>query len=95
MYIFFRIRSDHNVDNSVNVIQTWLSEHQDYYHSVDFQHEDLPETFSDGPGVFEWSASHFRHIMNLKETALNAARKMWADYVLVNCLFTYNFHSNF
>lgn len=79
----------------MNLIQTWLNEHQDYYHSVDFQYEDLPEAFSDGPGVFEWSASHFGHIMNLKEAALNAARKMWADYVLVNCLFTYNFHSIF
>lgn len=92
---FSRIRSDHNIDNSVHLIQTWLSEHQDYYHSVDFQYEELPESFSDGLGVFEWSASHFQHVMTLKETALNTARKMWADYILVNCLFTYNFSSKF
>lgn len=78
----------------MNLIQTWLSEHQDYYHSVDFQYEDLPETFPDGPGVFEWSASHFHHIMNLKETALSAAKKMWADYLLVNGLSIYDFSSN-
>lgn len=76
------IRSDHNTDNSVTLIQTWLNDHQDSYHSVDFHYEDFPEVFSDGPGVFEWSSSHFNHVISLKETALKAAQKMWADYLL-------------
>lgn len=57
--------------------------HQDSYHSIDFQYEDFPQTFSDGPGVFEWSPSHFNHVINLKESAIENAKKMWADYLLV------------
>lgn len=83
LFFYYRIRSDHNIDDSVNLIQTWLNIHQDSYHSVDFQYEDIPETFTDGPGVFEWSLSHFKHVIKLKESALKTARKIWADYLLV------------
>lgn len=77
----------------MSLIQAWLNEHQVFYHSVDFHHEDFPETFSDGPGVFEWSVSHFNHLINLKESALSAAKKMWADYLLVIfAVFTYNLY---
>lgn len=76
------IRSDHNVDESANLIETWLKDHRDTYHSVDFKHEDSPQTFTDGPGVFEWSPSRFSHLIKLKETAFEAAKNMWADYIL-------------
>nr|XP_042901961.1 glycosyltransferase 25 family member [Parasteatoda tepidariorum] len=79
--ICFRIRSDHNVDDSVNIIKTWLDKHESSYHSVDSILDDSPETFPDGSGVFEWSPLHFDHIISLKESALKAARKLWADYI--------------
>ncbi|GIZ03232.1 procollagen galactosyltransferase 2, partial [Caerostris extrusa] len=76
------IRSDHNVDNTVDVVKTWLDVHRNKYHSVDFSYEEEPEIFSDGPGVFEWSPYHFAHVIHLKETALKTAQQIWADYVM-------------
>lgn len=89
--MYFRIRSDHNIDDSVNLVQTWLNVHKDSYHSVDFQHEDLPQAFSDGPGVFEWSPSHFNHVIDLKEDAFKSAKKMWADFILVIIYLIYTY----
>ncbi|GFS64159.1 glycosyltransferase 25 family member [Trichonephila inaurata madagascariensis] len=76
------IRSDHNIDNTNDVLKTWLVANRKFYHSVDFSYEEHPESFSDGTGVFEWSSSHFEHLIHLKETALLAARKLWADYIM-------------
>ncbi|PRD30641.1 UNVERIFIED_CONTAM: Procollagen galactosyltransferase 1 [Trichonephila clavipes] len=76
------IRSDHNIDNTNDVLKTWLDANRKFYHSVDFSYEEHPESFSDGTGVFEWSSSHFEHLIHLKETALLAARKLWADYIM-------------
>ncbi|XP_054709347.1 glycosyltransferase 25 family member-like [Uloborus diversus] len=77
------IRSDHNIDDTVNVIKTWLDYHRKEYHSVDSILDDSPEEFADGKGVFEWSPMHFKHIIHLKENAMQAARNMWADYIMV------------
>ncbi|GFR02762.1 glycosyltransferase 25 family member [Trichonephila clavata] len=76
------VRSDHNIDNTNDVLKTWLDANRKFYHSVDFSYEEHPENFSDGTGVFEWSSSHFEHLIHLKETALLAARKLWADYIM-------------
>ena len=38
-YIYFRIRSDHNEDNSVEIVQEWLNHVADQYKNVDFVDE--------------------------------------------------------
>ena len=40
--------------------------------------------YSDAKGPFDWSPMHVQNVIRLKQEALNAARKAWADFVLVS-----------
>ncbi len=78
------VRSDHNEDNTDEILQKWLDA-QTGYHSTNViitksepnsrRHPDQDQ------GPLQWSDQRFRHIMKLKEEALEAARSMWADFV--------------
>ncbi|KAG8186802.1 hypothetical protein JTE90_020480 [Oedothorax gibbosus] len=74
------IRSDHNTDNTLDVLKTWIEHNKDSYNLVDYVLEEEAKEHKDD--LFEWSVEHFKHLIKLKEDAMSAARKMWADYVL-------------
>lgn len=42
-----------------------------------------PRSFPDEEGPKHWSPSRYEHVMRLRQEALEAARAMWADYLLV------------
>ena len=78
------IRSDHNEDNSEDILETWLkSQTTDRYHFKDVSMgKNSGERFQDQKsGPLEWSPSRFNHMIVLKEEALNKARKLWADWI--------------
>ncbi|KAL1456416.1 hypothetical protein WDU94_001147, partial [Cyamophila willieti] len=82
------IHSDHNIDNSSSIVKTWLVENQHKYHHVDSVFD--PEPYSDlDEDVAYWPEERYTHMINLRESALISARKLWADYILVLliCLF--------
>lgn len=81
------IRSDHNSDNSIEILKVWLNSVQDDYHSVDSElDETSPKKFPDETGPAHWPPSRFNHIIKLREDALQYARQMWADYVMfIDC----------
>ena len=76
------IRSDHNEDNSEDILETWL-ESQNGYHFKDVSiGKNSGERFQDQKaGPLEWSPSRFKHMIALKEEALFKARKLWADWI--------------
>lgn len=39
--------------------------------------------FEDEPGPKHWSNLRYEHVMKLRQAALESAREMWADYLLV------------
>lgn len=83
----FRIRSDHNEDNSEEIIDTWLSTSKDKYHSVLWNRDPdspLSERRANETSIFHWPEERFRAMMEMKEEALSHARNIWADYVLVS-----------
>lgn len=80
------IASDHNEDNTVLILNTWLSDVSDKYHSVVTEIQDSGSGFPDENGPAHWSLSRFNHVISLREKALNTARKNWADFILV-CIF--------
>lgn len=84
-YIFciFRIRSDNNIDNTIDVLNTWLKKHNKEYHSIDLILDDKSEGFSDEKGIADWSNNRFSHVIKYREEALNYARRIWADYIFV------------
>ncbi len=78
------VRSDHNEDESASILKEWLGR-QSEYHSKNVVIDDTEGSqirhYDQTEGPLQWSDSRFRHVMELKETALLEARKMWADFV--------------
>lgn len=73
------IRSDNNIDNSVEILSIWLKNQGDEYHGFDVN---LDETISiDKFGISQWTRQRFLHVINLREQALNAGGNMWADFI--------------
>ncbi|XP_078686961.1 procollagen galactosyltransferase 1-A-like isoform X1 [Branchiostoma floridae x Branchiostoma belcheri] len=76
------IQSDHNIDNTSAVIQEWLDAVGHLYHHVDYYHQDSPNYFPDEEGANHWSETRLRHVIKLRQQALEYARKRWADFML-------------
>lgn len=82
IYIYiFRIRCDHNNDNSIQVLQEWLEHSADLYHSVNYSFDDETSRYVNESSAYDWPASRFKHVIALKEEALQYARDIWADFI--------------
>ncbi|KAK4326790.1 hypothetical protein Pmani_002716 [Petrolisthes manimaculis] len=76
------IRSDHNKDRTVSIMEDWLAHNRHYYHSCDVQlDKSSPKYFPGETRGTEWGDERFTHIMHLKEQAMDKARHIWADYI--------------
>lgn len=80
----FRIRSDHNIDNSSQILNKWLITSGTAYHSIDVKIDDEPKKYDDEIGPAHWPHSRFQHIVKLRESALRTAQHRWVDYIWVN-----------
>ncbi|XP_077986658.1 procollagen galactosyltransferase 2-like [Glandiceps talaboti] len=80
------IQSDHNIDNTTNILNEWKNNVQHLYHRIDFHYSEEPQSYSDEKGPSHWPRERFEHLINLKQKALDEARKQWADYIFfVDC----------
>ncbi|XP_017776204.1 PREDICTED: glycosyltransferase 25 family member [Nicrophorus vespilloides] len=77
------IRSDHNTDNSIEIIKKWLYFNENHYHSVNVEYLQDADKYENESGPAHWTSERFNHVINLREAALNHARRIWADYLLV------------
>ncbi|XP_054623754.1 procollagen galactosyltransferase 2 [Dunckerocampus dactyliophorus] len=64
------------------MLQEWLTGVQHQYHSVEWRPMEQPSSYEDEEGPKHWSDSRYTHVMKLKQEALGAARRLWADYIL-------------
>ncbi|KAK1329292.1 hypothetical protein QTO34_011473 [Cnephaeus nilssonii] len=78
----FRAATDHNVDNTTEILREWLKNVQRLYHYVEWRPMDEPESYPDEIGPKHWPASRFAHVMKLRQAALRTAREKWSDYIL-------------
>ncbi|XP_069911110.1 procollagen galactosyltransferase 2 isoform X3 [Oryctolagus cuniculus] len=76
------VATDHNVDNTTEILREWLRNVRDLYHYVEWRPMDKPESYPDEIGPKHWPSSRFAHVMKLRQAALRAAREKWSDYVL-------------
>ncbi|XP_060535220.1 glycosyltransferase 25 family member [Cylas formicarius] len=76
------IRSDHNFDKSIVILRTWIKSVKESYHSIYTEFEEGTSKFSDENNVAHWSNERFSHIISTRESALNHARHIWADFLL-------------
>ncbi|XP_077048453.1 procollagen galactosyltransferase 1-like isoform X6 [Agelaius phoeniceus] len=73
---------DHSIDNTSSLLQEWLGRVRSRYHRVLWRHQEEPTSFPDEEGPKHWSPARYEHVMRLRQEALEAARAMWADYLL-------------
>lgn len=79
------IVTDHNQDNSREVLETWLVKVQSSYHSIHYQHDDSGEKMRKSEtNLTHWPQERFTDVIRMKEEALEYARKSWTDYVFVS-----------
>lgn len=84
MTVFHRFRSDHNEDNTVEIIETWLQKVSNLYHNINFKYEDQLKSRSTEKTATHWPVERHADVIQLKEEGLNYARQAWADFVLVS-----------
>lgn len=74
-------RSDHNEDNSIDLIHIWLNKTSKLYNSVHFEFDSHRKRHQNESSPTDWPQERFSHIIGLKEDAFDKARQLWADYV--------------
>ncbi|KAK0092408.1 hypothetical protein PV326_001518 [Microctonus aethiopoides] len=77
------IRSDNNVDNSIEILNVWLNEQKFNYHSVNVVTDNESKSNENEESIADWTTNRFIHVINLREEALNFGRNIWADYLFM------------
>ncbi|KAK3912749.1 Glycosyltransferase 25 family member [Frankliniella fusca] len=78
------IRSDHNEDNTADILRDWISSVQKNhdYHSISSEILSSPPfRLGEEMGPAHWTPLRFTHVIQLREEALETARQLWADFV--------------
>uniref|UniRef100_A0A8C6TIT2 procollagen galactosyltransferase n=1 Tax=Neogobius melanostomus TaxID=47308 RepID=A0A8C6TIT2_9GOBI len=81
------VATDHNEDNTTEILREWLTKVQNLYHYVEWRPKEEPQFYEDEEdGPKQWTDQRYEHVMKLRQVALESAREMWADYfLLVDC----------
>lgn len=81
---FYRIQSDYNTDDSLDILTEWLLNVQPLYHSVHKVLDDTTQRHQNESSPFDWPRARFDHLISLKEQAMRDAKQIWADYIFVS-----------
>lgn len=76
--------TDHNEDNSQEILETWLRKARNLYHSVHYQFDDSEKIRKEETNLTHWPAERFLELIRMKEEALEFGRRSWADYIFVS-----------
>uniref|UniRef100_A0A8C3AMT5 procollagen galactosyltransferase n=1 Tax=Cyclopterus lumpus TaxID=8103 RepID=A0A8C3AMT5_CYCLU len=80
------VATDHNKDNTTDMLRDWLVKMQSLYHYVEWRPKEEPEHYQNEDGPKQWGDLRYEHVMKLRQVALESAREMWADYfMLADC----------
>uniref|UniRef100_A0ABI7YPB2 Glycosyl transferase family 25 domain-containing protein n=1 Tax=Felis catus TaxID=9685 RepID=A0ABI7YPB2_FELCA len=75
--------TDHNTDNTTQMLQEWLAAVGDDYAAVVWRPEGTPRwSYPDEEGPKHWTKERHQFLMELKQEALTFARDWGADYIL-------------
>ncbi|KAM7387159.1 hypothetical protein PAMA_009667 [Pampus argenteus] len=77
------VATDHNEDNTTQILRDWLVHVQSLYHYVEWRPKEEPRRYADEDGPKHWTDQRYEHVMKLRQVALESAREMWADYFLL------------
>ena len=82
LLILYRIRTDNNIDNTSAVLEEWIGNVKHFYHKVDFRNTS-EYIIDDASTPYEWTNMHYSNVVILRQEALDKAREVWADYLMV------------
>ncbi|XP_055964764.1 inactive glycosyltransferase 25 family member 3 [Sorex fumeus] len=74
--------TDHNVDNTTEMLHEWLAAVGPDYAAVVWRPEGAPRAYPDEQGPKHWTKERYQFLMELKQEALTFARRWGADYIL-------------
>ncbi|XP_074829722.1 inactive glycosyltransferase 25 family member 3 isoform X1 [Natator depressus] len=75
--------TDHNIDNTTEILWEWLTAMEKYYRYVEWKSVEEPSSYPDELGPKHWTDERYEHVMKLKQQALSFARAEGADYLLL------------
>ena len=78
----YSIYTDHNEDNTSVILQEWATNALSTYHSI--KHEQQTEWTYSSKDLFEWDYDRLQHMCTLRQRAMDDARSLGADYILVS-----------
>lgn len=76
--------TDHNEDNTREILEIWLSRTRSLYHSVHYQYDESEKMRKGESNLTHWPEERFLDVIRMKEEALDNARKSWADFAFVS-----------
>ncbi|XP_051742076.1 procollagen galactosyltransferase 1 isoform X1 [Ctenopharyngodon idella] len=77
------VATDHNIDNTTYLLRDWLINVQKLYHYVEWRPKEEPREYHNEEGPKEWTNERYAYVMRLRQAALESAREMWADYLMM------------
>ena len=80
--LYDRLQTDNNIDNTSSVIEEWISNTKHFYHKVHYRSTSQYD-ITDASTPYEWSHLHYTNMVMLRQEALDKAREVWADYLMV------------
>ncbi|XP_072930727.1 glycosyltransferase 25 family member [Epargyreus clarus] len=82
--MFIWVYSDYNNDNSIEILREWEKVFGPDYNGVNITADTTTGPLHpDEDSPLHWSMMHYNHVIQLRETALNFARKKWADFMFM------------
>lgn len=84
--LIFRLRTDHNEDQTIEVLYQWLYKWSKAYHHVDIEYDNTTQQRQSETSPTQWSDERYLDVIRMKEEALNYGRKIWADYIFVSAI---------
>ncbi|EDO43389.1 predicted protein [Nematostella vectensis] len=77
------ITSDHNEDNTTELLKEWANNAKHLYHRVTMNFTGSPSNYGDVLEASDWTDERYAHVAYLRQLALDTARYWWADYLFV------------
>lgn len=75
------IYTDHNVDQTADMVNTWAEAMSDGYHNVNVTSAEGDTFFPDEERAQKWTPERYWHVIHLREEAIHVARTLWADFI--------------
>ena len=81
--LFYSIQTDHNEDRTEQRLKEWTKHAKLMYKDVKISSNSSEKRYVDAKGPNDWSASRYSKVAILRQNALDLARALGSDYLLV------------